>query len=132
MFVCFLFWLLALPLIVKLWTPLYREAFSWDERVIGAILLFLPVVGVIFWGLYFGRPSSHHPDQITPSTEYQGITGVGRAMWTMAETARQNASSPLARVHMPGSVRLAWNILRWPLFAGLIGVVVWFNVLLVR
>ncbi len=132
MIVCLLFWLIALPLIAKLWTPAYQAAFSWDERVIGSILLFLPVVGVMFWGLYYGRPSSLPPDQITPTSEYTGNSGFGRAMWTMAETARQNVSSPLGAAHVPDGVRLVWCFARWPVFAGLIAVVVWFNSVLIR
>jgi hypothetical protein len=131
MAVCALFWLLAIPLIVSLWRTPYVEVFSRDERLLGTILLFLPVFGVVFWGLYFQKPTSKHPRHIFPGPEDWGFGGVSRAKWTMAETARQNATSLSQEAHVPKGVRRAWRFLRWPFFASLVVVVVWFNSLLI-
>lgn len=132
MVVCGIFWLIAIPLIVKLWSLPNTEIFSWEERLVGTILLFLPVIGVVFWGLYFQIPPSKKLHEIFPNPENRGVSGTGRAMWTMAETARQNASIPEGELQMPKNVRRVWRILRWPFLLGLVGVVVWFNALLIR
>lgn len=130
MVVCLIFWLVALPLGMRLWRYPYTESFSSDERLIGTILLFLPVFGVILWGLYFQRPSSKRSDEIFPSSEGRGVSGISHAMWAMAETARQNASFLSLEARVPQGIRRVWRFLRWPVFLCLVVVVIWFNSLL--
>lgn len=132
MFFCVIFWLIAIPLVVGLWRPPRCDSFSWEERLVGTILLFLPVFGVVYWGVYFQRPPSKKPNEIFPGPNEPGVTGVGRVMWTEAEVARQNAAIPEGKIRVASDVRMVLRFLRWPFFLVLIGVVVWFNALLIR
>lgn len=132
MIVCGLFWLLAIPLIAKLWSPPRAQVFSWNERVIGTIVLFMPILGLIFWAVYFGRPPSHRPQDIAGLGEFSSIVMGDSAGRDMAETARHNASFLGRDIWMPEWMLKAWSFLRWPFFLVRIGVVVWFNALLIR
>jgi hypothetical protein len=128
MIVAALFWLLAIPLFAKLWSPPDTEHFSWDERVIGSILIFIPVFGVLFWLLYFRRPSSHRPENIVRGSGYGAVPGAAFA----AEVARHNASFPGRDIWIPEFVRKIWSLLRWPVFGCLISAVVWINSILIK
>lgn len=130
MIVCAFFWLLALVLVAKLWTPSAKEIFSWDERVIGSIVVFMPILGALFWFLYFRRPSSHRPENILGGT----TTGLGHksAGEVMRIAARHNASFPGHDIWIPEGVKKCWFFLRWPFFAGLEAGVVWFNAMLLQ
>lgn len=132
MIVCALFWLIAIPFLAKLWSSPATTNFSWEERVMGSILIFMPILGVIFWFVYFGRPPSHRPQDISVVGEFSSIVAGNSVRSDMAETARHNASFLGRDIWMPEWILKAWRFLRWPFFLGLVVGVVWFNALLIR
>jgi len=134
MVICSIFWILACPLVYLTWHPSHGKLFSWEEKLIFTIILFLPVFGILCWVSYFHIPPSLRPDEIQgpDTTNRSYLSGVGFAQWMMAETARQRATGNEKPLGVSDSTRKQWRVLRWPLFILLTALVVWFNMMLVR
>ena len=122
MLVCIFFWLIALPLVVLTWRSSRSKELIWEERLIGSILLFLPIIGLLVWLTFFNVPPSHKPDDLT-GPYHRGLGGSGY----MHDSINLRLKGPVQHLHISDATKKQWRFIRWPIFASLIALVAWFN-----